>query len=311
MERHAHYALVGVVSTAVFIAALVFVVWLGRVEFNQQYDRYRIFFHGPVRGLSEGGEVQFNGIKVGQIEKIRLDARDPNRVITDIQLTSGTPVREDSLATTETQGISGVSIVQISAGTPSRPLLKAVSHERRPIIRSKANALSSLLQGGGQIIEKAADALDRVNRLLSDKTIGNVTMAVQDVRETTRSLAANRALFDRANSALSKLDLAATDIQGAAASVRGIADGDGRRAFADISEAARDLKLAIGDARGTLAKLDTQSSAIGSTTLPNINATMLSLQDTAESLEGLIREIRQDPRGTLAKGRGKELELPR
>src|SRR3546814_15574508 len=61
---------------------------------------------------------------VGQIGRIRLDGEDPNRVVTDIILTRGTPVRTDSLASTETQGISGDSIVQISAGTPAKPLLR-------------------------------------------------------------------------------------------------------------------------------------------------------------------------------------------
>jgi phospholipid/cholesterol/gamma-HCH transport system substrate-binding protein len=311
MERHAHFALVGVIATAILIAALVFVVWLGRAQFNQHYDEYRIVFRGPVRGLSEGGEVQFNGIKVGQIQRIALDQRDPNRVVTDVQLDGGTPVRVDSLASTETQGISGVSVIQISAGSATRALLKESSRNKRPVIRSKANALSSLLQGGGQMIENATEALSRVNRLLSDRNLANLTAAVEDVRATTSEIAANRAMFVNASSAIAKLDRAATDIQGAAATVRDIAAGDGRRTFADVSSAARDLKLAIGDARGMIANLEAQSSAVGSTTLPGINATMLSLQETAESLDALIRQVRQNPRAALSRGSGKELELPR
>ncbi|MDX3910711.1 MAG: MlaD family protein [Sphingobium sp.] len=311
MERHAHFALVGVIATAILIAALVFVVWLGRAQFNQHYDEYRIVFRGPVRGLSQGGEVQFNGIKVGQIQRIALDQRDPNRVVTDVQLDGGTPVRVDSLASTETQGISGVSVIQISAGSATRALLKESSRNKRPVIRSKANALSSLLQGGGQMIENATEALSRVNRLLSDRNLANLTAAVEDVRATTSEIAANRAMFVNASSAIAKLDRAATDIQGAAATVRDIAAGDGRRTFADVSSAARDLKLAIGDARGMIANLEAQSSAVGSTTLPNINATMLSLQETAESLDALIRQVRQNPRAALSRGSGKELELPR
>src|SRR3546814_1490984 len=42
-------------------------------------------------------------------------------------------------------------------------------------------------------------------------------------------------------------------------SVRQIADGDGRRAFADISGAAGELKTAIHEAREAVARLDTRS----------------------------------------------------
>ena len=67
MERHAHYALVGVISTIVFIAAAAFVIWLGSLQINRKVDDYRILFRGPVRGLSEGGEVQFKAEKAGVV----------------------------------------------------------------------------------------------------------------------------------------------------------------------------------------------------------------------------------------------------
>jgi phospholipid/cholesterol/gamma-HCH transport system substrate-binding protein len=310
MERHASYALVGVISTALLIAAIVFVVWLGGSRFGGSDDPYRVIFHGPVRGLSVGAEVQFNGIKVGQIERIRLDEKDPNRVVTDIILTRGTPVRVDSLASTETQGISGVSIVQISAGTVGKPLLRQARHQKRPVIESKPNALSSLLQGGGQVVETAAEALRRVNRLLSDRNIDAIGQSVQDLRATTHELAANRAMFAHAASTLAKLDRSADDIQAAAASARSLLDGDGHAAMADISETARELKAAASEARATIANVNRQSGTIGTTTLPAITETMQSLQAAADSLDSLVREIRRSPRRAIGKDSGKELELP-
>src|SRR3546814_20727146 len=101
MERHASYALVGIISTALLVAAIVFVVWLGGSRLGGSDDPYRIIFHGPVRDLSVGAEVQFNGITVGQIERIRRAAEDPTRVVTDSLLTRGPPARNHSIPTTE------------------------------------------------------------------------------------------------------------------------------------------------------------------------------------------------------------------
>ena len=70
MERNANYALVGLASTLILAAMLVFVVWLAAIRPNQDYDNYDIVFKGPVRGISTGGEVHFNGIKVGEVTKI-------------------------------------------------------------------------------------------------------------------------------------------------------------------------------------------------------------------------------------------------
>ena len=88
-------------------------------------------------------------------------------------------------------------------------------------------------------------------------------------------------------------------------------NGDGRHAVAQVSQAADELKVTVQEARGVIRQLGGQSSAFGSTALPTINATMLSVQETAESLDGLIRQIRADPHGTLGKPRGKQLELPK
>ncbi len=265
----------GVVIAAILLAgrsASAFAAEIGSMRMNQETDAMQVM-----------GVDQFDALVVPRT----------NKVITDIRIDGGTPVRVDSDATTEIQGISGIDVVQINAGTPGKPLLRAVDHGDRPIIRSTPNALSSLLQGGGQMIQNATEALGRVNRLLSDRNIANLTGAVRDIHSTASEIAVNRAMFAHAASTLVKLDAAATDIQGAAASVHQIADGDGCHAFTDIAAAAAELKLAVHDARGTIAKLDSQSVVIGSTTIPDINATMVSLRETSNALDGLIRQIRE------------------
>src|ERR1700759_5437293 len=126
MENKYTFALEGLSSLILFIGLVIFVVWLARISFSQEYDLYDIVFDGPVRGLNQGGEVHFNGIKVGEVTKIALDRPTPSRVIARARVTSDVPIRVDSYATLEPQGITGVNYIQITAGTPSKPLLKVV-----------------------------------------------------------------------------------------------------------------------------------------------------------------------------------------
>lgn len=309
MERHANYALVGVLTTLLLIGGLVFVVWLGNAQFGERNDRYRIIFQGPVRGISQGGEVQFNGIKVGEVKTVRLSPQDANKILVDVEVGHDTPVRTDCLASVEMQGISGVNAILISAGTTRQPLLRDVSRDDPPLIRSKPNALASLLQGGGKMVENATTALDRVNRLLSDQNIANLSGTMADLKRASGELAANRALFRDAASAVTKLDATMSDAQATMGSVRGLVDGDGRRAVANAADAAEELKATMVAARVVLASISTQSDTIGGSTLPQIGETMRSLQETSDSLDDLIRRIRQDPRGTLAKGSAREREV--
>ncbi|MGZ5947622.1 MAG: MlaD family protein, partial [Caulobacteraceae bacterium] len=176
MERNANYALVGFASLVLFVGLAAFVLWLAQVRFARDFDLYDIVWDGPVRGISQGGEVHFNGIKVGDVQRISLDHENPSLVVARIKVTSDVPIKTDSYATLEAQGITGVNYVQITAGTRTRPLLKqATPHGQIPVIRSQKSALADLLEGGGTVLQRSVEALDRVNRLLSDQNLKTVS----------------------------------------------------------------------------------------------------------------------------------------
>jgi phospholipid/cholesterol/gamma-HCH transport system substrate-binding protein len=106
-----------------------------------------------------------------------------------------------------------------------------------------------------------------------------------------------------------KFDHAADDIQASAAGVRQIVHGDGRHAFADLAAAAQELKDTVHVAHGMVVQIDGQSGGLVSTTLPRLNTTLDSIGKAADSVNGLIRDIRQDPRAVLMKPKGRQLEV--
>lgn len=304
MERHANYALVGIVTTLLIIGGLVFAVWLGSSGIGG-HDRYRIVFAGPVRGLAKGAEVQFNGIKVGEVKRIRIDPQDTGRVLADISVDNDTPVRVDSLASIESEGISGTNDIQITAGSRNRPLLRDASRDRPPVIRARADAMSSLIQGGTEVVQRAREALDRVNRMLSDRNVGDLTASLHDLRLLSDRLAANGAMIDHLSSASAKADAAMDDARAATGRVRALVDGDGRRAVASAADAMDELKATVRDAHAAVGSLSRQGGSLGA----SATSTLQALQQVSEELDGLVRDLRQDPRGTLGRGPGKERKL--
>ncbi|OYW91193.1 MAG: ABC transporter substrate-binding protein, partial [Caulobacterales bacterium 32-67-6] len=160
MEKNANYALVGLSTLILFVGLVIFSIWLARVAFARDYDVYDILFQGPVRGLTQGGEVHFNGIKVGEVTDISLDRTNPSRVISRVRVNSDVPIRVDSYATLEPQGITGLNYVQITAGTSTRPLLKEAAPEGKiPVIQSQRSTLADLLEGGGTVLSRTVEAL--------------------------------------------------------------------------------------------------------------------------------------------------------
>ena len=312
MERNANYALVGVVSTILLIAGIVFVVWLAQFRLHQQFDNYIISFKGPVRGISNGGEVHFNGIKVGEISKIALDPHDPSMVDATIKVTSDVPIRQDSVAMLEPQGITGVNYVQISAGTPTRPLLKNLpvpQGYKFPVIRSQRDAFSDLLSGGSAVVAKAVESLNRVNRVLSDDNIKTFSAALSDVQAVTAELRQRKAIIADADKALKTADAAAEQIRTLAKSTQGLVEGDGTRSVRKLGDAADEIEGAAKDVRKLLAKLDGPAGDFAKTGLPQIQSAVTSLQQATDHLDRVLGEIQQSPQGLLSKPPSKEVEV--
>ncbi|MBS0410618.1 MAG: MCE family protein [Proteobacteria bacterium] len=310
MERNANYALVGVVSTILMIATIIFVVWLAQLRFNQKYDVYDIQFQGPVRGISDGGEVHFNGIKVGEITKIALDPKNPTLVIARVKVTSDVPIRQDSYAMLEPQGITGVNYIQISAGTPAKPLLKdTVPFGVVPRMLSKRDAFSDLLSGGSNVVAKAIESLDRVNRVLSDDNIKTFSATLSDIQAVTAELRARKSIIADADKALQSADQAAQQIRDLAKTSQGLVQGDGTRAVRKLGDAADQIEAAAKDVRALLAKLDGPTGDFAKTGLPQIQSAVTSLQQATEHLDAVLGEIQSSPQGLISKPPSKEVEV--
>jgi phospholipid/cholesterol/gamma-HCH transport system substrate-binding protein len=318
MEKNANYALVGLSSLILFVGLVIFIVWLARLTFSQEYDLYDIVFQGPVRGLSQGGEVHFNGIKVGEVTKIALDRTNPSRVIARARVTSDVPIREDSYGTLEPQGITGVNYVQITAGTPSRPLLKVVEKAKCeklgispciPILKTQRSALSDLLEGGGTVLTRTIEALDRVNRVLSDQNIKSFSATMSDVQALSAELRERKAIIADAQKLVQDLDTATQHADGILTSTKQLVDGDGKRSLKNFADATQEAKDAAHDLRGMIDKLQGPTADFANNGLPQITSSLVELQRAAESLQRLANEIQRSPTSALGKPAADEVKV--
>jgi phospholipid/cholesterol/gamma-HCH transport system substrate-binding protein len=310
MERNANYALVGFATLVLLAGLAAFVLWLAKVQFAREYDLYDILFEGPVRGISTGGDVNFNGIKVGEITKIALDPTNTTRVIARVKVTSDVPIRSDSYATLEPQGITGVNYVQITAGTPTRPLLKSVSPPGEvPVIRGQKSALSDLLEGGGTVLQRSVETLDRVSRVLSDQNIKTVSQTLEDLQAFTEEMRVHKELVTDADQSLKSIDQTAQKISALSDSANGMLNGDGKRALKNLADAAEELKGTAHNANDMLGKLNGPTTDFATNGLPQLTSAISSLQTATDTLNRVLDEAERSPSGLIAKPRAKEIEV--
>ena len=159
METRAHHLLIGSFMLAFLVLIVAFALWLAKTEVDREVARYNIYFSGSVAGLGVGGDVRFNGIKVGSVSQILIYRVDTSRVRVIAEVAGDTPIKEDSEATLQLQGITGVSFVQISPGSREAAILPVVSGRdmsKYPTIRSRTSAIEALFEAAPDLATRAA-----------------------------------------------------------------------------------------------------------------------------------------------------------
>ncbi len=310
MERDAHYAAVGIATVALLAALAVFTIWLARLQFNNDYDVYDIVFYGPVRGLSEGGEVHFNGIRVGEVTDLNLDPNKGDQVIARIRVDATTPVRVTSRAQLEPQGITGLNYIQITAGNPSSAILKTQYPDNVvPVIQSQPSPIAELLSGSGTVLAQTVDALNRINRVLSDDNVRSFSTSLKNIESLTTELEARKGMLEQLEQALTRANAAVGEYEQLAISTRRVVEGDGAEAVANVNKAAEEAREAVASINRSATSLERPLGDFATTGLPQLQQSIQQLDEATRSLQALIDDVRASPREFISRPQSREMEV--
>lgn len=217
METKANYVAVGAFVLACVIGLVITILWLAGVQYSQEYAYYQAFFKGPVTGLGKGTVTRYNGIEVGRITNLEFDPSDPQRVIVTMQVQPNLNIRNDSVASIESLGLTGGSYVEISGGTASAPLLVAQDDQQYPVIKTKQSTFAQLEQSAPEVVAKLNIAASRINDLLNDNNRQAIAHVLANLDETTEVIARRSADIDatiaNANKTMANLDQASQSIK--------------------------------------------------------------------------------------------------
>lgn len=210
METRANYILIGVFTLAAILGTLGFFIWLASVQVNQQYQSYGIRFE-DVSGLDPSGDVLFNGISVGRVTGLSIDEKDPSKVFTSIEIEADVPVRADTVAQLQSQGVTGVSYISLSGGTPAAAPLVA-NEDGVMIIPSRRSTVQTLVQDAPDLLVELTRLLEQFQTLTGpenqayvanilrnlDSSSGRLDQAISDFSEisgTVRDATAQITVF--------------------------------------------------------------------------------------------------------------------
>lgn len=304
METKANYVLIGAFVLLAAGALALFTLWIAGNPFSRSYKDYDVIFNGPVNGLSEGGEVRFNGIKVGEVTTLRLDRMDPNRVIAHVRVEAQTPVRTDSVAQLNFMGITGVTFIQILAGDPNAPLLTATSGET-PQIPTSRTLVDELFQGGQDLLGVSGDTIKKVNELLSEENLQHLTSTLSNLDRAIAKIAEDDGIIDEATRALANINTAAEALGTAASSVDVAATSfskDFNKLTTEVSGVVEKLDPTLDEARLAMANVNEAVEQVNTSLTPAATRALRQVGNTAADfqammarLKALLAQVEQDP----------------
>jgi phospholipid/cholesterol/gamma-HCH transport system substrate-binding protein len=252
METRANYVLIGSFTLAVIAAAIGFVLWFQSLHTTKQRSPLRVVFEGPAAGLRNGGSVNFNGIRVGEVVSVKLD--NPRRVVALAMVENNAPIRKDTLVGLEFQGLTGVAAISLKGGEEAAPP-PPLDEDGIPTLTADPNRLQD-------VTEAIRGTLQNINKIVADNQ-ESVKNSLRNLETFTTSLARNS---ERIDAVMAKVDgvmlkadhlmLGLNTLAGgkdggelfqAVKSIRELADdfdkrsgalmSDGRRTLGDISRA--------------------------------------------------------------------------
>src|SRR6201990_1896157 len=199
METRANYVLIGTFTLAVIAAAFGFVLWVQSLHTTKARSPLRIIFEGPAAGLRNGGAVNFNGIRVGEVISVKLD--NPRRVVALAMIENTAPIRKDTLVGLEFQGLTGVAAIALKGGEETAPPVP-VDEDGVPVLMADPTRLQD-------VTEAIRGTLQNINRVVADNQEA-VRNSLKNLEVFTQSLARNSERIDnvmaRVDGVMSKAD---------------------------------------------------------------------------------------------------------
>jgi len=263
METKANYLLIGLFTITGLLCSMAFLLWLAKVQVDQQYSYYFIRFDN-VTGLSNAGDVRYNGFPVGRVVDLQLDPDDPSKVRARIELDVQTPIKTDTVATLQSQGVTGVSFVALTGGSAEAPMLAEDG-----VIKAQPSPLQSVLEGAPVLLQRAVDLLEDINEVVSDDNRAAVSLILGNLSSASGRLDRTLEDFETVSSDLST---SAKAIAGFTTRLETLAD------TADVTLGT--ATEALNEGRAMIAQ--------SSTTLDTANETLLAMDSTFTSATDLI-----------------------
>lgn len=302
METRAHHILIGLFTVIITCATILFGLWLHKSGHDKAFSTYDVIFEEAVQGLSEGSAVQFNGIRVGDVQRLSLDPHDPRRVLARIRVGADTPITTSSRARLMMAGVTGLSTIQLSSGETRGDPLRATADQEVPRIMADPSPFSRLMNEGEDIMLNINQLVRQARDVISPENVSTLTTTLKNLEGMTTRFNQQGDELTQALRAISQASQEASETLRQATQMIGKADHMLDEQGAAALESTRQAMTALERTLATVEHLVSDNRQQLDSSLKGISQigpALQELRNTMSAVRNLTRRIEEDPPGFL------------
>jgi phospholipid/cholesterol/gamma-HCH transport system substrate-binding protein len=315
----------GVFLTASAVLFAVTVIVLTGMGLWEERSTYYIEYRQSVSGLEKGAPVKLRGVRVGTVDAIQVDPDNVEVVEVRIQVDKNSPIKTDTKAFVNMQGITGLKFVELASGTAEADLLPPGSEIAGG--ESLVEQLTGRATDIGLKVEKLLNNILHMTRDKNQKALDEVVANTQATTanlaglsseltrtlEVTRELVSNNResidqLIDNANETSQRTNQVLAEVSRLTTTARGIAEeskipqtiAEFRQTNVMVQERLEGLEVG-GTMQRVSAALDTLTALLNNLSQTvnqnqdQLRATVYNFRQAAESFKELARSLRSRP----------------
>jgi phospholipid/cholesterol/gamma-HCH transport system substrate-binding protein len=296
VDSKVSYAAVGAFVIGLGAVLIAAILWLAAGgELHKRTETYQSLSTESVSGLNVNAPVKYRGVDVGKVTDIRLVPNDPQRVQLVYEIERGTPIKTDTVATLTSQGLTGITFVELSGGSPNAPPLKARVEGEVPIIPTKPSLTARLEEVLTRVMNSVDKTSHTIDGVFTDENKKALATALANISAVTQTVADRRADIDAALRNADRTMANAAEVSAKLDATHARID----RAADSFDRMSDELGATAGNANRQVTAVGADVQRFTNETVPQMESLMEQLSVLSASLRRLSEQTERNPKSLI------------
>jgi phospholipid/cholesterol/gamma-HCH transport system substrate-binding protein len=180
MNNRVNYSLIGFLVLFSLSLMMAFGYWLLKPSKEIEMRMYAIYFNESVSGLNLDSPVKYRGIDVGKVTALNINPKNPEQIEVLVSILKSTPIKSSTVAQLTSQGITGLSYINLSFGNENAEPIIVQKGEKYPVIKTIPSLLIKIENTFGNVSINMVEILQRIQHLLKNENQENISLVLEN-----------------------------------------------------------------------------------------------------------------------------------